>query len=218
MGADGGSLSKNYNLRLTIREKASTEDSYELQKLNSDSQWNFCRLSNKPLELPIVSDYKGHLFNKDEIIRWLLDPEKQDYNVQQVEEFQHVQRLNDVVDLRNLRQVDETGVIHCKFGDDAFRANGSMRFVYLAPCGDVFPKNIISKTTESCPRCKNKISDGDIVTINPVSQQDIDNLEERYRAVGQKGLYHNGKKRKTKKTLKRKPEATNEGDSKRTKP
>lgn len=168
------------------------------------SQWECCRLTNKRLELPIVSDYKGHLFNKEAILEWLLTPDREDYSPDQVARFSHIRRLDDVVELRNLRQVG-TGSgdssLRCDY-DDATLGQSASRLVYLVPCGDVLPSTSLRVSPSSrCPKCDRPYQESDVITINPPAK-DAQALEKRMQEL-RETQHHNGNPRKKRPKRKR---------------
>lgn len=166
------------------------------------SQWECCRLSNKKLELPIVSDYKGHLFNKEAILEWLLTPDREDYSQNQIEKFSHIRKLDDVVELRNLSQVSDSHEgfsLRCDYNDTKLGQSAS-RLVYLVPCGDVLPVTSLSiSSSRRCPKCDQQYQELDVITINP-SAKDALALEKRMQKIKDTRHHNNS----TRKRLKRK--------------
>jgi hypothetical protein len=51
------------------------------------AKWNNCRLSQAPLQKPIVGDANGFLYNKEAIIEFLLDRSKYEAG------FEHIKSL-----------------------------------------------------------------------------------------------------------------------------
>lgn len=205
MGNDGGSITKQHNLKLRLQknsENVARDDDY--QSFSVSSLWRYCRLTNKPLVLPIVSDYKGHLFNKIAIVEWLLSQDKQIYSEIQQEQLQHIKKLNDVVELHNLKEIKDEpsrSTIQCKFGDDILNENKA--FVYLVKCGCVIPSSTLpdrtKKEDKKCCNCGEPYESIDIIPINPTTEKEIDELEERNSKLVELKLHHNGNPRTFKK-------------------
>lgn len=215
MGADGGTINKSDVLKLHV-ESASNE--YKAKDDNLDdfqlaSRWKFCKISNLPLRLPIVSDYMGNLYNKESILEWILCKDKEDqYETHLREQIDHIKKIHDVVELNNLCEVRDKNdpkiiKIKCKFGDDIFGDKMKVPLVYSVECGDVFPEktinmNLIKKKDLNCPVCIKRLSSiDDIIPINPLSQPDIVRLEKRYKALYNDNLYHDRTRKKRKKRV-----------------
>ncbi|QLQ81783.1 hypothetical protein HG537_0G00370 [Torulaspora globosa] len=155
--------------------------------------WKYCRLSNKKLQLPIMSDYKGHLFNKEAILEWLLTPGREDYTDAQIAEFSHIKRLDDVVELHGVEERADT--LKCQYGDIALGETNA-KLVYVVPCGDVLPRQALSGGR--CPQCGASYRESDIITINPTSAKTTKSLQDRMATLHQEMRHHNGKLRKPK--------------------
>lgn len=70
------------------------------------NDWKYCKLSKNLLDFPILSDYKGQLYNKEEILKFLLN---KDYELLKYKEFSHIRSLRkDLVEL-NLNS-DDTNI------------------------------------------------------------------------------------------------------------
>ncbi|EDO15272.1 hypothetical protein Kpol_455p3 [Vanderwaltozyma polyspora DSM 70294] len=201
MGNDGGSFSKSYNLKLELDKDTTNQPVSDdnVKEFQDGSIWKYCKLSNKPLLVPIVSDYKGQLFNKESVLEWLLTPEKEDYTSQQVEQFKHIKKLNDVIELKNIIQ-SSNGEIRCGYGDDVLGKNPKVRFIYISKCGDVLPKRIISRDSEKkCPVCNEVYEVADIVNIN---YEDSASTAKRLEYLVKNKIYHNGKSKVKKRVSK----------------
>ncbi|CCE62639.1 hypothetical protein TPHA_0C04910 [Tetrapisispora phaffii CBS 4417] len=215
MGADGGSVNKNYNLKLQIQKDKDVPKDDDTKEYIKQSRWNYCALkSNEFLTLPLVSDYRGNLYNKTSILEWLLEKDKQKaYSAQQIDKFKHIKRLNDIVQLNGLTETvsdenENRRVIKCDFGDDVFigtlnpnsnATNAQKNFVYISPCGDVMQRNalgLMKKSERKCPSCLNVYKSTDIIPINSEDPQMLKVLEDRMTTLKKQNIYHNGKARK----------------------
>ena len=226
MGADGGTITKSDVLRLHV-ESASNDYKAKDDNLNDFqliSKWKFCKISNSPLKLPIVSDYMGNLYNKESVLEWILCKNKEDeYDPKLRKQIAHIRRIHDVVELNNLceiKNVDNSKMvmIKCKFGDDIFGDKMKVPLVYCVKCGDVFPEKAVKMKssqgiTLSCPVCNRTLdSIDDIIPINPLSQTDIARLEKRYNNLCKANMYHDGtKKKNVKKRIKESVLSDNSG-------
>lgn len=81
MGCDGGSIPRRDEL-VKLKKKAEKVDPAEVERI----KWFTCALSNDKLKEPIVACELGHLYNKEAVIRSLLDK-----NVD--EKFNHIRNL-----------------------------------------------------------------------------------------------------------------------------
>lgn len=218
MGGDGGTITKKTHITLhnSIKDgKVAPDDN---RKAFSDASiWQCCRLSNKPLQEPIVSDYKGRLFNKIEIVKWLLSKDKLGYTKEQQDEFMDIKRLDDIVELHDISVVHDGNKsnevsVRCNFGEDILSENKT--FVYLTKCGCVLPKVAVSQKKTSvperrCPNCNTAYDDLDIVFINPANtSKESSELEERITKLREMKLHHNGKPLKLKKRSKTKDQGS----------
>lgn len=81
MGCDGGSIPRRDEL-VKLKKKAEKVDPGEIERI----KWFTCALSNEKLKEPVVTCELGHLYNKEAVIRCLLDK-----NVD--EKFSHIRNL-----------------------------------------------------------------------------------------------------------------------------
>lgn len=177
-----------------------------------DSKWKYCKLSNKRLQLPIVSDYKGNLFNKEAILEWLLTPGREDYSNDQIKNFSHIKKLDDVIELRNLKEIESTDEGHnsgstivCEYGEGVF-GKSVTQFIYLATCDDVLPVKALDLVNKKiCPKCGIPYQTLDVIMIYPPGLNDVKRLEDRHEMLRKANKHHNGRKKK----LKRKRESKN---------
>ncbi|SCU90970.1 LAFA_0F01134g1_1 [Lachancea sp. 'fantastica'] len=198
MGNDGSSISKVKTLLTATKRRSSGSQNSESRTFDSVSRWSICRLSNAPLQPPVVSDYRGNLFNKESILEWLLTPHKEDYSDDQVRLFGHIKTLKDVIELHNIVEVevgDKGSVLKCDVGDEIW-GKSSGKFSYLAPCGDVVPRRTLGG--DQCAACSVQYKNTDVIALNP-SAEELSVLEKRMAKLKSKGLTHSGKPVKTKK-------------------
>lgn len=209
MGADGGSINKSSNLKLHVDNTSNDYKAKDdnLQEFSLRSKWECCKISSMPLRLPIVSDYLGNLYNKESVLEWLLCKDKQDqYDSNLRNEIKHIKKIHDIIELTNLVEVKDNDKsnrsvkIKCKYGDDIFGEKVKTLLVYSTKCGDVVPKESIQLFSDNskeykCPVCSKRFDPAnDIILINPVSQMDIQHLNDRYERICADNIYHDGAK------------------------
>lgn len=185
----------------------STSELFQSKQLNSAYLWSVCAYSDRPLEEPIVSDYRGRLYCKEDIIEMLLGRAagKETKHAQVV--VPHITSLKrDVVEL--IFSKDSKGTWICPLTQkEILQENKGSKFVYLAGCGHVFSeKGYKELDFTSCYLCDKEIDkEAGIVIINPTSEADAEQLEKRMSELKERGLSHSlasasGKKRKHDKT------------------
>lgn len=81
MGCDGGSIPRREEL-VKLKKKAEKVDPTEVERI----KWFTCAMSNERLKEPIVACELGHLYNKEAVIRALIEK-----NVD--EKFSHIRSL-----------------------------------------------------------------------------------------------------------------------------
>jgi hypothetical protein len=170
-----------------IREsKGVVVDRIAQQQYNSE-RWRTCQLTNRKLQVPVVSDYKGLLYNKEAILEYLVDPMK--YSEKQKELVKHIQGLKDVVEVK-------LNGFECPITGNELGTSG-LKYVYLVKCGDMFAEKCL-KLTKECPVCGDNYVEDDIIILNPV-EQDLQLLQKRMDKLRSDGLTHSLKKAKRKK-------------------
>lgn len=164
------------------------------------------------MRLPVVSDYKGNIFNKDAVLEWLLSPSKEEYSQELIKKFAHIKKLNDVIELQNLEEAyckgeeDEDLIpigLKCKFGDDLL-GSSSLQYVYLIPCGDVLPRDALNLTKNSvCPVCQSNFENKNLIPLNPTFLDDEYKLQQRINELDLQHKFHNLKPKGSKKKRRR---------------
>lgn len=139
--------------------------------------WTVCFLSHTKLREPIVSDYKGHLFNKEEVLEYLLDTKKSTATTTKASTIliPHVKSLKrDLVELHFTTNDD--GAWICPITKNEIMENlKNTRYFYLAGCGHVFSERGARavKMKESCFSCDMPFTDATArVYINTDSDAD----------------------------------------------
>ncbi|CAN6642987.1 hypothetical protein TRVA0_019S01970 [Trichomonascus vanleenenianus] len=187
MGNDGGSvLSRKDLVKLEKKGKTSSEI-FEAKQLNSVDIWSKCAFSGELLRSPIVSDYRGKLYNKEAILEWLLSP--QDFTPLQKDLISHVKSIRDVVPLEFS---EENGQWVCPVTKKSIKEECStVKFVYLVPCGHVFAESAIKNIPgNTCPSCDTNYEDSNVITINTFDGDEKQSLEKRMDQLVSQSLTH----------------------------
>ncbi|KAJ6500340.1 DUF602-domain-containing protein [Mycena sanguinolenta] len=184
MGNDGGSIPDRRDL-VRNKPKAAAVDKANQTR----ARWNFCALSKRRLQEPIVSCALGKLYNKDAVIEFLLDRDAygDGENI-----CGHIRSLKDVKTLTLTAnpapavpgtEPSERPQFVCPL--TLKEMNGTMPFVYLRPCGCVFsaaglnalrsspPDSAQEAEKDTCPQCAAKYShSADCVPLNPTLEEE----------------------------------------------
>lgn len=139
MGCDGGSIPTRRDLVKTFKKPIREHGP-------STECWNTCALCHESLNIPIVSCNMGRLYNKEAIIRYLLERKQGKINPI----VEHVHSLKDITTL-NLTPnplISENDHIPLFICPVTRREISKCRFVYLKPCGCVFSEQAINENIE----------------------------------------------------------------------
>ena len=201
MGNDGGSIPTRREL---VKEGAKSLTTTQVKEIQSEQQehfWATCALSHEPLAQPIVSDGLGSLYNKAAVLSHLLDLSKEDKSkehfIAQGNAFKdRIRGLKDVVEVNfeeNQRQNSESSQWICPITNKIL--GPGTKAVYIVPCGHAFAETVVKEMEGSqCLQCSESYARENVITILPISQSEKDRLEERLRALKDKGLTHSLKK------------------------
>lgn len=197
MGNDGGSIPTRREL---VKNAARDPNTTELKATQQEAQthaWTYCPLSNRPLAAPIVSDYRGTLYNKDAIIESLLPSTDDQPPATLLKD--RVSSLRDIIDIHFASSPDHP--FSCPLTTKPL--GPSTRASYLVPCGHAFSTAALRQLDPaSCPECESPFAARDIIPILPLAADDISRLETRMTNLRSSGLTHSlkkapgGKKRK----------------------
>eukprot|EP01116_Phalansterium_solitarium_P005950 TRINITY_DN18275_c0_g1_i1.p1 TRINITY_DN18275_c0_g1~~TRINITY_DN18275_c0_g1_i1.p1 ORF type:complete len:274 (+),score=116.14 TRINITY_DN18275_c0_g1_i1:1170-1991(+) len=168
MGCDGGSIPMRVEL-VKMKPKEERADPAEVEKI----RWTYCAISNERLTPPIVSCELGFLYNKEVIIRLLLDKSIP-------KDFAHIRGLKDVreVHFKPNPNFQDTGKSSVHTFDPATDALfvcpisglevGKGRFSALRTCGHVFSdKSLRECPSAECLECGVPFAKDDVVVLNP---------------------------------------------------
>lgn len=145
MGCDGGSIP-------TRRDLVKTSNKPTREHRSSTECWNTCALGREPLNIPIVSCSMGRLYNKEAIIRYLLERKQGKTNPI----VEHIHSLKDITTLNltlnpSISENDHIPLFICPV---TRKEISKCRFVYLKPCGCVFSEQSINENIDhTCLLC-----------------------------------------------------------------
>ncbi|ORZ35102.1 Rtf2 RING-finger-domain-containing protein [Catenaria anguillulae PL171] len=144
MGADGGSIPRRDEL-VKSKVRAVKHDPSLLAAL----ALYYCSLTKERLSAPIVADDLGKLYNREAIVKHLLDRRAGDATATDgIDEVKHIKSLKDVTTLELTKMSSDNVQDDGTEADNAHKPqfacpltgrplNGRHRFVYLRTCGHV---------------------------------------------------------------------------------
>lgn len=186
MGNDGGTIARGKDLRAVFgTDSKATTGEERLQQHEMVCALTSLPLSKKGKSERIVSDYKGKLVLKEQLLEALLAKV-----LALKENFKHVKSLKDVVDVQAMFNKDDCLVCPISGAE----RNQHIQFCYLRTCGCVFAAKVLNelrshlKASETdqdaaeceCPKCgKLFMFNFDVVVINPDDLAKIAEVNER---------------------------------------
>ncbi|RKO87380.1 Rtf2 RING-finger-domain-containing protein, partial [Blyttiomyces helicus] len=191
---DGGSIPKRDEL---VKTKKAPERPDARSQLAA--AWFSCTLSKAPLERPIVACNLGRLYNREAVLRFLLDRSSFGDGDQLCT---HVRSLKDVTIL-NLTpnplatQASTSSIIVSTISDKpnvaAFvcpitqrEMNGKARFSFISSCGCVVSDAALREVpSKSCIVCTAPFEQDDVVPVNP-REEELDGLLARMERIKEK--------------------------------
>jgi hypothetical protein len=205
-GNDGGSIPTRGEM---VKIKKSTKRNDKSAKRRS--RWETCALSKQPLVQPIVADELGNIFNKEVIIKGLIEK-----NLPQ--KFNHIRSLKDVhhvnftfnTTICDTNKPVQNGAVPDE-EESPFRcpitsqpANGQASFSLLITCGHVISEKGLQQIDSlhpTCFICQNFFTKLDVLPLNP-EEETLEKL--RIRMSEQRALQQKEKKEICQSKLKRK--------------
>lgn len=216
MGLDGGTyitrsdvlrgqsweLATADNSRSTRGGNASTSAAKDRNAVDprtvKSTKWSTCSLSNQPLQVPIVADYLGSLYNREAVLEFLLsrggafvdDLAQHRYlNQQRASKFgyEHLKSTRDIftVHLTDLQDTQTAGLPTATDAEAPERFvcpvthlhSTRYPFVAISECGHVFSDRAIKQMTDlSCATCGASFTEANMIPINGTAEQ-IENLK-----------------------------------------
>lgn len=211
MGCDGGSIPKRDEL-VKQKKKQERADQNELNRI----RWFSCALSKEPLKPPVVTCDLGLLYNKEAIIRALIN------KTLATSQFNHIRSLKDVYDVKfkpnsSYNPDDEKMNISLNdYGKEApficpitgLEVGSQHKFSYIKTCGCAFSDRALTECpSDICLVCNKPFKKEDICRLNP-NEEELKVLKE---ALKEKRSQEpeEPKREKKKKEKKRKKDSNN---------
>jgi len=190
--------------RELVKQAARDPASWEVKERVGQVQahaWTHCALSDKPLREPIVSDYTGKLYNKEDLLQFLMDMKREVPAHVAAERAKMEERMGGTV--RTLKDVVE---VKFHAADDITRASAKwtcpmtgdemgpgVKSVYLVPCGHAFSAAVVKELgseNAACPVCSEGYEQSNIIPILPTAKAQVDTLAARADKLKEQGLGH----------------------------
>jgi len=194
MGCDGGSIPRRDEL-VKLKKKEEKADPAEVERI----RWSSCAISKEPLKDPIVTCELGFLYNKDAVIRQLLEKTMD-------EAFGHIRSLKDLIPVRftpNSAFAEKE-----KSGEDnvapftcpiTLTEVGRSRFSLIKTCGCALSERALREVpSTTCLQCGKPFTANDILPLNPPQEE----LDELRKAMLERRAAERSEKRKSKKEKK----------------
>jgi len=219
-GNDGGSIPTRGEM-VKIKKKTKQNDSAIMTRR---LRWITCALSKQPLVQPIVADLLGNIFNKEEVIKSLIEK-----NMPQ--KFSYISSLKDIyeVNFTFSPKYDPTKPLQVGVESDVNEspfqcpvtsqpANGQHPFSLIISCGHVLSEKGLQQIDSqnlTCFVCQKYFTKSDILPINPdeksqeklrtkmniqKSTKDSNNSSKRKRSISSKNESKSSKKQRNKDT------------------
>ncbi|CAI6008039.1 unnamed protein product [Closterium sp. NIES-65] len=131
------------------------------------ASWTHCHLSGEPLTPPCVVDLLGNVFNKEAVVRALVEKSIP-------VALKHIKGLRDVVgiQLTEIPGLDKKAHVRfqCPITQQEF--SGSFKFVALRPCGHVLSARALKELpSPTCLVCHAKFLETDQIPINGTEEE-----------------------------------------------
>ncbi|ORX53328.1 DUF602-domain-containing protein [Piromyces finnis] len=188
MGCDGGTIPKRDELVKTKKKDKQVDKTEQLI-----ANWYYCALSKTPLKEPIVSCKLGKLYNKDAIIKYLLNKKEfgdGDKICKHITSIKEVTTLKLTPNPAYTANNKHSSIISSTVGNDVLipqfvcpitmkEMSGKYKFVYL-PCGCVFSEQALKEVPSTvCLQCNKSYNSDDIIPINSEDPKVIESLQEK---------------------------------------
>eukprot|EP00698_Gefionella_okellyi_P010471 TRINITY_DN2719_c0_g2_i1.p1 TRINITY_DN2719_c0_g2~~TRINITY_DN2719_c0_g2_i1.p1 ORF type:complete len:277 (+),score=52.23 TRINITY_DN2719_c0_g2_i1:93-833(+) len=141
------------------------------------TKWTVCALSNEFLQVPIVADALGNLFNKDTVLQKLLEKALRGTR------FSHIRNMKDLTNLNftandkyDPKQIamerNEKRVAPFICPVTRHECNGVYKFSALKTCGCVFADQALREVkVNTCMQCGKAFTSADILRLNPTEEE-----------------------------------------------
>mmetsp|Transcript_31439 Transcript_31439/g.82237 ORF Transcript_31439/g.82237 Transcript_31439/m.82237 type:complete len:216 (-) Transcript_31439:8-655(-) len=162
----------------------------------------YCAISSEKLREPVVCSHVGDLFNKEELLQYLLGGGGKN------EALAYLKSLKDVFELRGEKVEGDTLVYACPLTQ--LETTGLHKFVALPTCGHLLSQRGYREIEESgkCPVCSSDFNKAETVIVNGTEEERSKQLSKWKEVQAERAA-----KKKEKKS-KRKAEDESNGSSK----
>jgi len=174
MGCDGGSIPRREEL-VQLQKKPERADQHELERI----KWFSCAISKELLRSPVVYCELGNLYNKEAIIKRLIDK-----NIP--ESFSHIRSLKDVFPINfspnadfkpvgekssnNVVDVAEDSPFACPV--TGLLVGSNHKFSVLRTCGCAFSDRALRECpSDVCLTCNTPFTSEDVMPLNPDEEE-----------------------------------------------
>lgn len=161
MGNDGGSIPGRKDLVKEKGKEKKTDNNSLVKKYNS----RYCAMTKETLKKPIMGDKLGFLYNKEPMIRALIEKRLP-------RNFMHISSLKDLKNLNITLSNDEESKIICPITMLEF--SGLNSFYILWKCGCVLSKKAVEELEMSskCINCSSEVNlKSDLISLNYTSKE-----------------------------------------------
>lgn len=164
MGADGGSIAVRVDVVKT-KAKSSPIDDSEILK----TRWTTCYISKEPLEKPIVACSLGRLYNKDSVIKFLIN--RLDYENPLKTELEHLKSLKNLINCNLTPSKSSSANIYFACPVTGREMNGKSKFFVTKKCGCVLSEQALNQfpDTTTCLVCERRefCASKDLIELYP---------------------------------------------------
>jgi len=174
MGCDGGSIPRREEL-VQLQKKPERADQHELERI----KWFSCAISKELLRPPVVYCELGNLYNKEAIIKRLIDK-----NIPEC--FSHIRSLKDVFPVNfspnadfkpvgekssnNVVDVAEDSPFACPV--TGLLVGSNHKFSVLRTCGCAFSDRALRECpSDICLTCNTPFTSEDVMPLNPDEEE-----------------------------------------------
>lgn len=189
MGGDGGCMAYRTELVRTKKKKERLA-----RDVQNAARWRYCALSQQPLQDPIVACPLGRLFNKEALIRAMIDK-----TISQIENAKHITSIKDVKELKLTKNPDierlagssteKSDVYHDPNVSQficpvvGLGMNGKYRFCVIWSCGCVMSERSLREIkSEVCQKCGEKYDEKDILVLYGTDEE-VESYRQKFEAL-----------------------------------
>lgn len=194
MGADGGSIPKRVEMVKTKKGPLEAGQIDESEILRA--RWTRCFISKEPLEKPIVACPLGRLYNKEAVIRFLMN--RAEYDESLLKELDHIKSLKVLINCQLKSKLNTNSEDDGEEVADYFvcpitlrEMNGKCRFYVTRGCGCVLSEPALSQFPESknCIVCERPDFDfkRDLIPLYPRGEE-LEALKQALKGKSKKRL------------------------------